>query len=365
MTSRRPATARSAAQRALLAVVAAVALVAGALGPPAGTALADPAGPTDYRSEVLEVDPPTPTVALDVIGGDAFVRLRAASGTEVVVIGYRGEAQLMIRPDGTVLENRASPSTYVNQDRYGGDPIPPSATPDAAPDWREVGSGGTWSWHDHRAHWMQPTPPAGRGVGDRVVEGVIPLVVDGAEVDVTVVSTWQPEPSPLPAVAGAVAGVALAAVAAASWRRGRRWSLAAVPLAALALVAGAWQWASLPAETGPRLVWWALPAIATAATSVAAVAEVAGRTFLARAAVLVAGAQLVVWGAVKRDGLTAAIVPTGAPGWFDRLATAGALVGGAGLVALALAALFGPLGPPHPVGGRVGGRVSEPRARPG
>ena len=70
------------------------------------------------------------------------------------------------------------------------------------------------------------------------------------------------------------------------------------------------------------------------------VAERRGAAFVARGAVLVAGAQLVVWGLVKRDGLTAALIPTDAPAWLDRLATAWALTGGAALTALALWALF-------------------------
>jgi hypothetical protein len=47
-----------------------------------------------------------------------------------------------------------------------------------------------------------------------------------------------------------------------------------------------------------------------------------------------------VWGFVKRDGLTAAIVPTDAPFWLDRFATASALVGGVLLAGLALWSLF-------------------------
>jgi hypothetical protein len=63
-------------------------------------------------------------------------------------------------------------------------------------------------------------------------------------------------------------------------------------------------------------------------------------SFVAWAATLVAGAQLAVWGWIKRDDLTAAIVPTGAPDWFDRLATAAALAGGIGLVVVALVVLY-------------------------
>ena len=50
----------------------------------------------------------------------------------------------------------------------------------------------------------------------------------------------------------------------------------------------------------------------------------------------VTGAQLVVWGFARRDGLTHAVLPTSAPFWLDRLVTASALAGGAALLAIAV-----------------------------
>ena len=55
---------------------------------------------------------------------------------------------------------------------------------------------------------------------------------------------------------------------------------------------------------------------------------------------LFVGVELAVWGFLKRDGLGAAIVPTDAPFWLDRLTTAAALVGGVLLVAIAVWSLF-------------------------
>lgn len=306
------------------------------------TAFADPAGPTDYLSEIRDVDPPTSTIEVEVLGGDSFVELTVDRGTEVIVVGYQSEDYLWFQPDGTILENQNAPSTYTNDDRFGGGEIPANATRDAVPDWREVGSGGRYSWHDHRAHWMQSIRPAGKQVGDQIVEGVIPLMVDGAEVDVTVISTWQAEPSLVPAVAGALISIGLAGFAAWRWRSRTTWMVSVVPIAAVALGAGVAQYTSLPSETGPRLAWIALPVIALVAAVAGVVGEQRSALFLARGAALVAAAQLLVWGLVKRDGLTAAIVPTGAPGWFDRFATAGALFGGLMFGAFALWTLFAP-----------------------
>jgi len=307
-----------------------------------GTAFADPAGPTDYLSEIRGVEPATASIQVDVLGGDSFVQLQAEPGTEVFVVGYQSEDYLWFREDGVVFENRNAPSTYTNDDRFGGAVPPANATADAEPDWHEVATGGRYSWHDHRAHWMQTIRPAGKQVGDQIVEGVIPLIVDGAEVDVTVISTWQPEPSPISGVVGAVLAAAAVACSAFLYRARRQWGWTVAPLAVLALGVGVAQFTSLPSETGPRLIWWVLPAIAAVAAIVATVSGRAKQQFVVMAAVLVAGVQLAIWGLVKRDGLTAALIPNDAPGWLDRFATAAALTGGVGFAALALWALFKP-----------------------
>lgn len=314
-------------------VIAIVLLVGGG-----GTAHADPAGPTDYRSEILSIDPPTPTVSIDVIGGDSFVRLRPDPGIEAMVLGYFGEPYLWFLPDGEVRENQNSPTTYQNQERYGTD-APDFATADAEPDWKSVASNGSFAWHDHRAHWMQPIRPAGQEPGDRILEQVIPIEVDGDPVSVTVISTWESEPSMLPAIVGGIAGAIVVAIAAWMSRRTAAWAVALAPIALAATLAGWWQYSSLPSETDPRIVWPLLPALALVAC-VAAVPLRNRSPFAAIAAGLVASSQLVVWAIIKRDGLTAAIVPTGAPQWFERFVLIAAFVAGLGGVAIALGRLF-------------------------
>ncbi len=325
--------------RRLLAAVAAGLLGSALLG---STALADPAGPTDYQSEIVAVEPPVASIETSIVGGDSFFQLTVGPGTEVIVVGYQGEEALWFRPDGTVWENRNSPSTYLNADRLGGGGIPANASADAEPDWRRVASDGNFSWHDHRAHWMQEARPFGLGPGDQILESVIPLVVDGADVEVTVISTWQPAPSPLPAVVGVVAALALAFAA---WflHRSRRLPalVAAAPVVVLAVIVGVWQFSSLPPETGPRPVWWVLPVIA-AVSLVSGLVVGRRSTFAADAALLLVGVELAIWGWVKRDGLSAAIIPTDAPGWLDRLATAMALSGGIAFTAISLWWLFHP-----------------------
>lgn len=325
----------------------------------ATTAHADAAGPTDYLTEIVAVDPETPTIDVTIVGGDSFVELRVAAGTDVVVRGYEGEPYLWFQPDGSVLENQNSPATHINASRYGAIDIPATADADAEPDWKQIASGGHWAWHDHRAHWMQTSRPAGKSPGEQILDATIPLLVDGRDVDIEVISTWLPAPSPVPAWLGVFGGLALAG---ASWglrRTGGRVPpiTATVPAVLLALVVGAWQYLSLPSVTGPRPIWVVLPAIAAASAVVGLVAGHSGRSFVADGAQLLVGVELAVWGFVRRDGLSAAIIPTDAPLWLDRAVTTMSLAGGVAFAGLALWWLFAatgvsgsraPTGSPHP-----------------
>ncbi len=45
--------------------------------------------------------------------------------------------------------------------------------------------GGAWAWHDHRAHWMSPDPPADATPGTPIQSNTVPLVDIGTPVTVT------------------------------------------------------------------------------------------------------------------------------------------------------------------------------------
>ena len=87
---------------------------------PVGVAHADPAVPTDFATEVVGIEPATPSIDVGVVGGDSFVELTVEPGTDVVVLGYWGEPYLRFNSDGTVEENRRSPTVAENESRYGG-----------------------------------------------------------------------------------------------------------------------------------------------------------------------------------------------------------------------------------------------------
>jgi hypothetical protein len=299
---------------------------------PAGVALADAAGPTDFESTVVSVTPPTDTVDVRVVGGDSFVQLTAAPGTEVLIEGYQQEPYLRFRTDGVVEENQRAPTTYLNTSRFGGGDVPSGADPALPPDWEQVGTGGTFAWHDHRAHWMDPDPPAGATPGAVILDSSLAMTVDGVPVEVAFAVTWLPAPSRLPLAVGAAIGGALVLLALV-WRRRLAWPLLVVTLASLGI--GWWQYSSLPAETGPLLVWWLLPAVAAASLLLALVL---GRRLVSSGLVLLAALELGAWIFIRRDGAFRALIPTDAPFWLDRgVMAATAVVTVAAAIAAAIA----------------------------
>ena len=299
-------------------------------------ASADAAGPTDYRTEVTSITPATDLIDVSIEGGDAFVRVVVAEGHELIVLGYDGEPYLRISADGRVEENRRSSATYYNADRYGGE-IPDSVDNEASPQWAEVGNGGTWAWHDHRAHWMGSEPPIGLDPGESLPSDLIQLLVDGQPVSIEVRTTLQSSPSVWPAAVGMLIGLQLVVLA--SFAGPATLTLAALLLAAGATVVGVAQFRSLPSETGPLLTWWLLPCLALAGLAVTVALH--GRSPLLRSGLTVlAGVQLVLWAVRRRATLTKAVLPTDLPFWFDRIVTGAVLAGGAAVATISLVMLF-------------------------
>ncbi len=310
---------------------------------PAG---ADAAGPSNYQSEIVSIDPALPGLDVTMIGGDSFISLEAPPWVEVVVIGYRGEPYVRFLPSGIVEENQLSPSKFLNEERFGETAIPTEATAEAEPVWKAVDDDGTWAWHDHRTHWMNRRPPPGAKRGDQIQEGVIPLFVDGQEVDVTVASYWLPAPSPIAVLVGGAVGLVVAGL---GWvhpaRRG--WMILA-PCLGLSFVVGVWQVLSLPPETGPSPLNWLLPLVGLLALAVLPLVQGTDRSkaqsqvVLATGLVLVGAVNLALWGLMRRAGLMAAILPTDAPAGLERISIAVAAIVGVGLSVHATRGLFSP-----------------------
>ena len=224
----------------------------------APAAWADAAGPTDYRTDIVSVEPATSAFEVSMIGGDAFIRLEQLEPVEIVVVGYRGEDYLRFDADGTVIENRRSPSTWLNEDRYGTeDELPSFVDYEAPPQWSRLADNGRYAWHDHRSHWMNPQQPPGAQAGDQVLEATVPLRVDGQDVTITVASYLLEDPPMWPGALGAALAAGLGFIG----LKGGRVPLTAAVLvvAGLTLVLGSVAFRSVPPETEPERLLWLLP----------------------------------------------------------------------------------------------------------
>ena len=137
-----------------------------------------------YRSKVVRVTPSLSGLEIRVIDGDDQLELTNTGGREIVIDGYEGEPYLRFTREA-VFENERSPAAYLNDDRFGNVEVPAVADPKAPPDWKAVAAGVSYSWHDHRVHWMSPAYPskieAAKDVPHHVFDWKVPGTVDGAK----------------------------------------------------------------------------------------------------------------------------------------------------------------------------------------
>lgn len=339
--TRHASPAARAARRGRRAAARAVVLAAVGLAVTAGPAAADAPTPGDYTSEVTSLTPPRASVALDVVGGDSFLQLTVAPGTDVVVMGYEGEPFVHVREDGIVERNRNSPATYLNEDRYAAVDIPATLVgvdpTTLEPDWEAVASGGRYAWHDHRIHWMAPNaPPAVSRGGSFDWTGTVSLLVDGTPVEANGVIEYHHDSSPLPWIGlGAVAAVVIA-------RSGRRWPRAIAPFAVVVSAAATgvgWAtWDAAPSGVGLS----PLPLVVAALGVVAGIAAISLPTRLRPIALAFAASVLLSWGLLRVSVLTSPVLPTTAPFVVDRSTTVVAIVAGLAIAALVLPALARP-----------------------
>jgi hypothetical protein len=119
----------------------------------------------DYRSYVTAITPKGVPITARVVQGDDQLRVENEGSDLLVIYGYEldkhGNPQEYIRlGPGGVYVNHHSPAYYLNQDRLNPKPPPKSVTADAKPDFQRVRSRPAfYTFHDHRIHWMSPTPP--------------------------------------------------------------------------------------------------------------------------------------------------------------------------------------------------------------
>lgn len=163
----------------LLAAAMTLALVLSAQSLLPALATGHSLGPT-YDTFVRAVSPSIPGLKATVDQGRGELVLTNRSDATVTVYGYEREPYLRLLPDGRVLENYNSPAKWVNRDQFANAPVPKFASAKAAPDWRPVASDSSYQWHDHRIHWMSPTPPravAGSDERTKIFDWKVPVSV--------------------------------------------------------------------------------------------------------------------------------------------------------------------------------------------
>src|SRR3546814_14260063 len=90
-----------------------VALVVAVVLASAAPASADPAGPSDFRSEVTGISPATEGVDAEIRGGCSFLELTVSEGIEVIVEGYSDDPYLRLRPRCTVVRKLSSLAPHL------------------------------------------------------------------------------------------------------------------------------------------------------------------------------------------------------------------------------------------------------------
>lgn len=241
------------------------------------------------------------------------------------MLGYAGEPYLEVRPDGA-FENINSPATYRNQTVEGDTPVPPAASPAAAPQWRRVSTDPVVRWHDQRTMWLGEDPPPQARADDsrshKLRDWVVPLREGARTLEVHGTLTWEPPPPAWLWWAGALAlGAGLTALG----LRRPRW------IGPAAAAGGMITLGYAAARTSAGVEGQA-PVYVAAALAVAA----GVLTWLGRAPFLLAlaGVVLLVFGGLADAGVFGqAVVLFPGPSWLARAAVLVAVGTGVGMAA--------------------------------
>lgn len=306
----------------------AAASLAFAIAPPTSVAAHGGAEGTSVTSNFrtrLTAVPAIDGLDVAVVDIDGTIELTWTGAGTLIVAGYESEPYLRFDNSG-VLQNRRSPATYLNQDRYADVDPPAAADASAPPEWQQLSAGRTARWHDHRTHWMSTTPPIqvqqepdSRHV---IIERwEIPLTVAGRSVVLAGMLTWTPPP-PL-GLWLAAATVIAAITASLLWSRwGRMTAAVAATIATSAFIIDTAGYVALSSDTAVNQVWeFAYPALATFATARVAL-HVRRRSADPPLAMFVAGLVLSLLGGLDRfDVVTNSEVFSAWPSVWTRTAT--------------------------------------------
>lgn len=330
-------------RRYLLAGLTALAAVLAPATPAAAHGGSDADVTSNYRTSITDISDIDGLTA-KIVGIDGTIEIAWTGPGSLLVAGYEGEPYLRIDATG-VSQNMRSPATYLNQDRYANIELPDTADAGAEPDWQLVTEQRRYQWHDHRVHWMSPTPPSDVVEDDNRTHVIydrweIPLTVDGRDAVIAGQLTWTPPPPLLSWLAGA------AAIAAAGvlvlWSRW--WRIGAALLAAvgtLAITIDTIGFVAVMDDSVSNRVWAFIYSVLAAAATARLIVHAKRVTSEPTLAMMSAGLLLLVMGGIDRlDVLTASHYFSGFPAVTGRVAAVMCIGIGAALVARFLAFLI-------------------------
>jgi len=170
-----------------------------AIAQPASAHSVSGVGATNWKTVITGISPQVAGLSLKVVEGGSRLEM-TNGGAEITVLGYEGEPYLRVGPQG-VFENIHSPATYLNCARTACS-VPPQANPQSPPEWKQISSGHTVRWHDHRIHWMgsQLPPQVARAPNQVHVEGPWTITMQQGATSITVTGnyTWVPASAAFP-----------------------------------------------------------------------------------------------------------------------------------------------------------------------
>jgi hypothetical protein len=332
-------------RRAGMVAGLALLLVGAAAGPAAAHAVGTGTEASNYRTTIHGIDQGTPGISVRVVSG-GLLELTNRSREEVVVLGYRLEPYLRVGPDG-VFENRRSPSTYTNKFRTAPASIPPEFDAQAPPEWRRIGDGPSAGWHDHRAHWTGPDPPAVKanpGAVQVVMQNwKVPLRQGDRTMLIRGDITWVPGPAPWPWLLAAVGLFAAALAGAGGYRRPRVLAVVALVAVAADMVHTAGALLASTAPLAAQLYGTATSAAGWVVSGLAAYRLLRGRADTGLIYLLLGGVFLTLAGALPDlSALARSQLPSGFGPVVTRAAITFTLGLGAAMVVAGLAGFRAP-----------------------
>jgi hypothetical protein len=212
--------------------------------------------PRNYKTVLLHVSPHVPGVRFRVVDLGDKLQVTNETSHDVTVLGYDDEPYLRVGPRG-VFENVHSPATYLNKSLTLTQQPPKTANSSAPPEWRQVSSGDTARWHDHRAHFMggEAPPDVQRDPSSRHVVGqwTVTMRTEGETIHAVGRLVYVPPPSPWPyvGVALVLAGLVFGLSRTRVWRATFAVALSLLTASALGHVVGLWD--ATTATTGAKL----------------------------------------------------------------------------------------------------------------